>query len=152
MRPPAPAARRSRTWAASRSPRSSASAADASRTSASGIVPAPLHPHRLYGGGPIRVRMPLPLRPPDGFEPVERSQRTAPALPGVTVEQTAVLHGHEHGDGAMVPLDEEPLARRRGIQDGAERSAEVQRCDVLHGHPSYPRLILRIHGMVRSDA
>lgn len=115
-------------------PRSTASAADVSRTSASAIVAVTLQAHRGRSRRP--ARMPRPLLPAEHLHPVQGSNGSPPPLVRVALKAASILHGDQHRHGAMVALDEEPLARRcLKYQDGPERPSQVEGADRSHSRP-----------------
>lgn len=76
--------------------------------------------------------MTRPLQTPDRLEAIQGGMGAAPPLVRVALQQPALLHRNEDSHRPVITLDEEPLARRSGIQDGAERPAEVERADRSH--------------------
>lgn len=68
-----------------------------------------------------------------GGEPIERGEASPAAILGVGIEASPVLHRDEHRDRPPIALDEDPLTRRGGVEQGAERPAQVKRGDGSHG-------------------
>lgn len=59
-------------------------------------------------------------------EAVEGRQAALPTLIAVVIETVRVLHGDKHGHGPVVPLDEDPLPGRGGIEQLAQLAPEFE--------------------------
>ncbi len=71
-----------------------------------------------------------------GFEPGDCRERSCSPRLDVVVQTTAILHGHEHSQRAVVPLNDESLAGRRRIQDATQRLPQIEGGDDSHGSSS----------------
>jgi len=64
-----------------------------------------------------------------------RSQSALAQLFLRLVEPLPVLHRHDHRQRSMVTFDKESLTGGGGVEDGAQRTPEIERRDASHSQP-----------------
>ena len=69
----------------------------------------------------------------DLLEPVDGGHHARDAFLLRLAEALRVRHRHEHGDRLGIPLDDDPLAGRRRIEQLPELLPDLERADDSHG-------------------
>lgn len=95
------------------------------------VVAIPVESNRGYGIW--RIRNAVPDSGAEGGQTIECRDRSSATRLDVVIEPVPILDGHEHCERSMVALDDEALAGRGLIEEGAERFAKVKGGDDSHG-------------------
>jgi hypothetical protein len=68
-----------------------------------------------------------PLLTSHGIEAIECGDRSPPAFLGMVVEPPPLLDRDQDRDGPVITFDQETIAGRGRVSNGAQRLAEIER-------------------------
>jgi hypothetical protein len=72
-----------------------------------------------------------PLRTSDGIETIECGERSPTALIRIVVEPPSLFDRDQDRDGSVITFDQETIAGRGRVSNGAQRLAEIERAGGL---------------------